>query len=197
MLVTTFRRRLLIAGGLLLLAPQARATTLIQMNLADLAGRADKIFRGTVVSAKTGTVEAGGGQLPIVIYRVRVDERFKGDFGEGKEAEVVEIRMVGGKDDPQQGNIRHFSLWRDVPRLERGREYVLFTTRPSAIGLSTTVGLGQGAFTITGSGKDEEAVNAFNNAGLDRRLRAGVSLRAGRPVPYGELATAIRAVVGE
>jgi len=197
MLVTTFRRRLLIAGGLLLLAPQARATTLIQMNLADLAGRADKIFRGTVISAKTGTVEAGGGQLPIVIYRVRVDETFKGEFGEGKQAEVVEIRMVGGKGNIQQGNLRHFSLWRDVPRLERGREYVLFTTRPSAIGLSTTVGLGQGAFTITGSGKDEEAVNAFNNTGLDRRLGAGVSLRAGRPVPYGELATAIRAVVGE
>ena len=151
MLVTTFRRRLLIAGGLLLLAPQARATTLIQMNLADLAGRADKIFRGTVCQREDGTVDAGGGELPIVIYRVRVDERFKGDFGEGKQAEVVEIRMVGGKDDPQQRNIRNFSLWRDVPRLERGREYVLFTTRPSAIGLSTTVGLGQGAFTITGT----------------------------------------------
>jgi hypothetical protein len=197
MLVTTFRRRLLIAGGVLLLAPQARATTLIQMNLADLAGRADKIFRGTVLSSKPGTVQAGGGQLPIVIYRIRVDERFKGDFGQGKQAGVVEIRMVGGKENPQPANLRHFSLWRDVPRLERGRDYVLFTTRPSSIGLSTTVGLGQGAFTITGTGKGEQAVNAFGNVGLDKKLKPGISLRAGRPVAYDELAKAIRAVVSE
>src|SRR5262245_9479528 len=196
-MLVTFRRRLLIAAALFLLAPHARATTLIQMNLADLAGRADKIFRGTVVSAKPGTVQAGGGQLPIVIYRLRVDEQFKGDFGEGKQARIVEIRMVGGKEPPAQGDLRHFSPFRDVPQLEAGREYVLFTTRPSAVGLSTTVGLGQGAFTITGSGKSEEAVNAFGNVGLDRDLKAGVSLRAGRPVPYGELASAIRAVVGE
>ena len=46
---------------------------------------------------------------------------------------------------------------------------MLFTTRPSWIGLCTTVGLGQGAFDIYGAGKGEEAVNAFGNRGPGRR----------------------------
>ncbi len=196
MLVTTFRRRLLIAGGVLLLAPQARATTLVQMNLADLAGRADKIFRGTVLSAKAGTVRAGGSDLPTVTYRLRVDERFKGEFGDGKNENLVEIRMIGGAKEVEKAGLRNLSVWRDVPRLERGKAYVLFTTRPSTIGLSTTVGLGQGAFRLLGSGKGEQAVNAFGNVGLNRGLRKA-SLPSGGAVSYGELAQAIRAVVSE
>jgi hypothetical protein len=142
-------------------------------------------------------MRAGGGELPVVSYQLRVGDRFKGEFGEGKRAGVVEIRMVGDKGDIRRHDLLHFSLWRDMPRLQVGRDYVLFTTRPSRIGLSTTVGLGQGAFTITGEAKGEQAVNAFGNVGLDRNLKAGVSLRAGRPVPYGELAQAIRAVLAK
>ena len=113
----TCGRLVAVAGALLLLlAPEARSTTLVQMNLADLAGRANKIFRGTVLSVKPGTVAAGGGELPILIYRVRVDEKFKGEFGEGKQADFVEIRMVGAIKEPKRAdNLRKFSLWRDVP----------------------------------------------------------------------------------
>jgi hypothetical protein len=190
------RRLLALAGGALF-ASQASATTLRQMNLADLAGRADKIFRGTVLSAKPGTVKAGGGELPIVVYRVRVDEEFKGAFGEATEKGIVEIHMVGALKEPERAGLRHFSLFRDVPRLEKGRDYVLFTTRPSRIGLSTTVGLGQGAFSIVGAGKKEEAANAAGNVGLSRGMPRG-TLRSGPgPVPYAELARAIHAVLGE
>jgi len=94
MRVTRIRRQLLTAAGAFLFASGASATTLVQMNLADLAGRADKVFRGTVLSAKPGTVKAGGGDLPVVVYRLRVDEEFKGQFGEGKEKGLVEIRKV-------------------------------------------------------------------------------------------------------
>ena len=79
------RRELLIGASALLLAVPAGATTLVQMNLADLASRADKVFRGTVISVKAGSVKAGGGELPTLVYRLRVEEPFKGDFGEGKE----------------------------------------------------------------------------------------------------------------
>jgi hypothetical protein len=58
------------------------------------------------------------------------------------------------------------------------------------------VGLGQGAFRIVDAGKEEHAVNAFNNAGLRRGLSA--SRLPGRgPVSYPELAAAIRAVLSE
>jgi hypothetical protein len=190
----------LLAGALLLLfAPGAGATTMVQMNLADLAGRANKIFRGTVLSVKPETVATGGGQLPILVYRVRVEERFKGEFGEGKTADLVEIRMVGAlKEETRGDNLRKFSLWRDVPRLDRGREYVLFTTSPSRIGLSTTVGLGQGAFQIRDAGKEEQAVNAFGNVGLAKGMAADTPLRrASGPIPYAELASAIRAILSK
>lgn len=196
MRVTAVRRLLLTSAGALLLASYASGTTLVQMNLADLAGRADKVFRGTVVSAKPGTVKAGGGDLPIVVYRLRVDEEFKGEFGEEKEKGLIEIRMVGTLKETRHAGLSRFSPWRDVPRLERGQEYVLFTTRPSRIGLSTTVGLGQGAFRILGAGKEEQAVNAFGNLGLSRGMPR-TALPSGGAVPYADLARAIRAVLGE
>jgi hypothetical protein len=179
------------------MAAPAGATTLTQMNLADLAGRADKVFRGTVLTVKADTVEAGGGRLPVVVYRLRVDEAFKGDFGDGSQKGVVEIRMVGDAKDAKPASVRRFSLWRDVPRLERGQDYVLFTTPPSRIGLSTTVGLGQGAFRILGAAKEEQAVNAFGNAGLGRGMPKVPFRTPGGPVPYAELARAIRAVLGQ
>ena len=44
----------------------AGATTLARMNLADLASRADKVFRGTVISVKAGSVKAGGGEYHAI-----------------------------------------------------------------------------------------------------------------------------------
>jgi hypothetical protein len=71
----------------------------------------------------------------------------------------------------------------ELPELGVGEDYVLFTTKPSAVGLSTTVGLGQGAFKLFVSEDGEElAANELNNAGLFNG-----------PVTYTQLASAIRA----
>src|SRR5262245_19889502 len=106
--------------------------------------------------------------------------------------------MLGvSKGSRQVGTLKHFSILRDVPQLAMGQDYVLFTTRPSAVGLSTTVGLGQGAFTIQSGTKEEMTANAFGNAGLDRgRAAAAPSLPRSGAVPYAELARAIREVTG-
>ena len=187
----------LMAAALALPYP-AHATMLTQMNLKELATRAERVFRGTVVAVESGTVHAGGSDLPTTTYRLKVAESFKGDYAITKDdVAFVEVRMVGAKGDATTPDgLRHFSVFRDVPHLEMGREYVLFTTRPSAVGLSTTVGLGQGAFRIVDAGKEEQAVNAFNNAGLRRGL-ARTTLPASGPVSYPELAAAIRAVLSE
>lgn len=176
----------------------AQATTLIHFNLKDLATRSNLVFRGTVLSAKPGTVQAGGGELPTVTYRVRVDEPFKGEYPDPKnDRTLVEIKMVGsGKEARANGAVQLLSVFRDVPRLEVGREYVLFTTPPSELGLSTTVGLGQGTFSILGGGKEEQAINAFGNQGLNRGMSDSRVPSRG-PVPYEQLAAAIRAVLSE
>lgn len=188
------RRALLSALGLLV-AGQVHAAMMLQLDLQDLTSRADKIFRGTVIGIKEGTIEAGGGELPAVTYRIAVNEMFKGTPTEvkGNEA-VVEIRMVGSLEidkADENGNI-HFSPFREVPRLSMGSDYVLFTTPASSIGLSVTVGLGQGAFSVYAvDGTDDEfmAVNAFNNAGL--------GLNGDGPVEYNKLGAQIRALLGQ
>jgi hypothetical protein len=190
-----------VAVVVLTLASSVQATMLMQFNLKELATRADRVFRGRVVAVETGTVHAGGGDLPSITYRLKVDESFKGEYAVTKgDTSFVEIRMVGAKSDSTtpEGQ-RHFSAFREVPRLEMNGEYVLFTTRPSSVGLSTTVGLGQGAFRIVDTGKNEEAVNGFNNIGLKRGLAPSAvpSLPESGPISYPQLAAAIRNVLGK
>jgi hypothetical protein len=188
-----------------LAAAPAPATTLRSMNLEGLVSRADKVFRGTVLQARAGTVEAGGGRLPIVTYRVRVDESFKGSYETMKGILVAEIKMLGRTDPVRSGKYQRNPVLRDVPVLKVGGTYLLMTTHPSRVGLSTTVGLGQGAFLITGKGEQAQAVNAFQNANLggSEDLAAGAdphafaAARASRgPIAYSELASQIRALVG-
>jgi hypothetical protein len=189
-----------------LAAAPAPATTLRSMNLEGLVSRADKVFRGTVLQARAGTVEAGGGRLPIVTYRVRVDESFKGSYETMKGILVAEIKMLGRTDPVRSGKYQRNPVLRDVPVLKVGGTYLLMTTHPSRVGLSTTVGLGQGAFLITGKGEQAQAVNAFQNANLggSEDLAAGAdphAFAAARasvrgPIAYSELASQIRALVG-
>jgi hypothetical protein len=51
----------------------------MQLNLAELVNRADRIYRGRVLSANEGTIDVTGGQLPVVTYRLQVDEIFRAD----------------------------------------------------------------------------------------------------------------------
>jgi hypothetical protein len=169
----------------------AEATMLKQLNRADLSKNADRIFRGTVTGIDTSTVQAGGGTLPVVIYRFKVREALKGEFIRKGEQAYAEVRMIGTfKNEKQVGKVQHVSLFRDVPRLSMGGEYLMFATRSSAIGLSTSVGLGQGLFQIHGVAGKEMAVNSFNNAGLFYRMPSeGMGLG---PIPYTKLAVKIR-----
>jgi hypothetical protein len=183
------RRALLVVLLALATALPAAASTVLHMDLDGLSSRAALIFRATVLSVEPGSVAVGGGELTTTTYRLRVDEAFKGAFdGGGKEAAVVEVTVVGDLKQKAQasGDLVHLVSLPQAPRLERGGEYVLFTTAPSAVGLSTTVGLGQGAFKIYhAADRREMAVNELGNLGL-----------FSGPVTYSELADAIRAHVG-
>jgi hypothetical protein len=164
------------------------------------------VFRGTVLQARVGSVEVGGGRLPVVTYRVRVDESFKGSYETVKGIRVAEIKMLGRTDPVRSGHYLLNPILRDVPVLAVGETYLLMTTQPSRVGLSTTVGLGQGAFRITGKGPGEQAVNEFQNANLGgsedlaagarRSFAAGAPTRSRGPVAYSDLAGQIRALVG-
>jgi hypothetical protein len=174
------------------------AASVEHMTLRELVDRADRIVRGTVVVADESTVTAGGGTLPIVIYRIRVSEVLK---GAGADGDLIDIRLLStGKLTTAAARSR--SLLRDLPQFRVGQEYLFALTRPSAIGLSTTVGLGQGLFEVRGAPGREEAVNQWNNLGLlsDSLAVAGApAARSARrvertgPLPYATLVNEIRA----
>jgi len=153
--------------------------SLRQMDLEGLVQNADQIFRARVVSVTRGSVQAGGGTIPTLTYEVQIVDAFK-----SRTNGITRITMVTSPTEDPGTGVKRFPLFRDVPRLEPGRDYVLFVTRPSPLGLSTTVGLGQGCFDVLLQDSKEIAVNGFNNAGLGFAPPAG-------PVGYGELSAAI------
>jgi len=185
---------LLLAASLLILSAPVCATTMLKMDLEDLTTRAGTIFRGTVIDVNQGTIQAGGGELPAVTYRVRVDELYKGAATETKgDMSIMVIRMLGSlvhSKTNADGKLK-FDAFGQVPRLNPGADYLLFTTQESSIGLSVTVGLGQGAFRVLpvdGVDGQYQAVNEFNNAGL--------GLDSAGPVELDKLSARINTLLG-
>ena len=180
------RQKLFVSLTILLtlsfVAMAASAAMVMKMGLGDLVGNADKVFRGTVLTKEPGMVSLGGSEFSTVIYTVRVDDALKGDFGAKP---MVTLTMLGNlKQDVSTGNAKRLSSIDINPDLTVGSDYVLFTTAASSVGLSTTVGLGQGLFRIfdNADGRDMTA-NMLNNHGL-----------FDGPVKYNELTAAISAV---
>jgi hypothetical protein len=182
------------------------ASMVAQLNLAQMCARSHMIYRGTILSSTEGTVEVGGGQLPVVTHRVRVDETFRGEVQEVKGLRITELTTIGKIASVRRGDLMSIPAPPRMPQMTVGRTYLFLTTRPSAVGLSATVGLGQGCFYIYRDGKDEVAVNEANNNGLFRDMdMTAVRARAARaesishagPLPYDELARQIRAVLGQ
>ena len=82
-----------------------------------------------------------------------------------------------------------FAIFRDIPRLDVGRDYLLFTSAASRIGLSTTVGLGQGCFDIVGSA----ALNRAGNLGLFRNAVTPGPSKG--PIAVDDLSSRIRTIL--
>jgi hypothetical protein len=168
--------------------PRGSATTVKHFDLQQITASAARVFRGTVVDVRPGTVNVGGGQLATTVYRIRVTESFKGTFPTAKGIKYVEVTMIGSlKANVDRAGVRHFSIFRDMPRLERGRDFLLFLTAESNVALSSPVGLAQGCFDIDTSVPGEPTANRVGNAGL----AAGVK----GPLPYADLAGRVRAIV--
>jgi len=186
--------RFAIASAIVLttaLASTVDAANVRYMTLSDLVARGDRIVRGTVIGSEEGTVNAGGGAVPIVTYRIRVEESLKGGASAG---ETIEVRLLGRLKQPTRGSLRRGPFFNDLPQFTVGSDYLFVLTRPSAIGLSTTVGLRQGLFELRGRPGAELAVNGANNVGLLAGTAAGP--RASGPVQYNELTKQIHTLLG-
>lgn len=173
----------------LVVAPIADASMVRKMDLAEMCNNADRIFRGRVLGIETGTLETGGTQLPTVTYTMEVSDAIQGEFTQKGDKSYAEVTMVGTLKDEQTGDVRRFSKLPALPAMASGQEYLLVLTPDSSIGLTMTVGLGQGCFSVIQDAKGDVAVNELGNAGLSDSING--------PVGYDHLASAIRALIGE
>ncbi len=176
----------LLLGLMLVVVAGLEAATVKKMGLGEMCDRAGSIFRGTVVSASPGTVQAGGSTLRTTDYVIEVTEQFKGDFESKGDKSFATIRMIAPQKGAAADGVHRFSKLPDLPVLEVGGDYLLLTTSPGPSGLSTTVGLGQGCFGVHGKGETKTAVNELGNLGL-----------YDGPVAYDTLANDIRAELGQ
>ena len=185
---------LIVIGALGSLAENVSASMAVRhMNLQQMCGAAGRIFRGTVLGVKDGAVTVGGAQISTVVYHLRVDEAFKGTFENYKGSAIATLQMIRPSKAPQLGPVRRLSTIDDLPRLEQGHDYLILATAQSVAGLSTTVGLGQGAFKVGGKAGQEIAVNGNDNVGL----YVGMNVTPVRgPVAYSTLRSQIRNIVG-
>jgi hypothetical protein len=172
------------------------ATTVLPLDLVDLSSRAASIAAGIVLSAEPGSVQVGGATLPTVTYEILVEEGFKGTFVTKGDQSVLAITTIGDLkgDAAASGSVRKLTSIPGLPQLKVGSQYLLFTTAPSAIGLSTTVGLGTGCFEIHGDGDKALVVNELDNAGVFQGLPG---LPVSGPVTYGVLAQELRNILGQ
>lgn len=187
-------RRACVIGVAMLATTVASGAMIRHVNLNDLANDAGSIYRGTVLDMQVDSIEFGGGEIPTISYRIRISEYIK--RGPQNEDNVVTLRMYGTiKPRAAQDGVQYIGgLKPDL--LDIGGEYLLFVTRPSSAGLSTTVGLSQGAFKIMTRDKETVAVNGLNNQGLFRGMDRGRMPESG-PINYRELRARIREEIGK
>ncbi len=185
-------RHFIVLFAALLAAPQLMATTVLEMNLAVLTDRADQIFRGTVLEVGETSVQAGGGTLTAIKYTIRVDESYKGSVQMIKGVPVVEVKMLGSLKQYHSGR----APIPGFPRLDVGSDYLLMVAPPGPVGLTTTMGLGQGAFSIFTDPytREDMALNGFNNASLFKGMGSG--LPQSGPVAYATLVEHIQTELG-
>lgn len=126
-------------------------------NLEQMVREADRIFVGKVIGVREDYIFAAGGNIQVTLYTFAVDEVLKGSV----ENTLTTIKQVGHHSDPS-------SLFgQGMPRYKEWTVVMLFLRADSQYGLTSPVGLGQGAFLVKMDGPVKVSVrNSWGNRGL-------------------------------
>ena len=152
--------RLLSSLLLLLLSGTAvRATSVRAIELDELVGGSYQIFLGRVVAIDQGTVP--GFHRPYVQYTFAVSDWVKGGSGQ-----TLQIRQLG-----RSG----VALLPGLPVYKKGQETLLFVHKPSAIGLTSPVGMQQGLYPVEKDSAGERYVRLGPMRPSVERLRSRLS----------------------
>lgn len=159
----------------------ARAATLEQMSVEDLTHESTSIVRGSVGESRADQI----GPLIYTFTTFRIAENLKGEA-----TREVEIALPGGR----IGDLSQ--RFGGVPRLEPGKEYLVFLWRGPS-GLTQVTGLTQGLIEIRdATGSDRFAVRE-PSPDLVIAPGSGEAVKdGGLRMPVGELIARIRGLLG-
>ena len=143
--------------SLLAATTSLRATSVKIVNISEMGQGSNRVFHGRCLSAREITHNNG---LPILEYTFLVTEGLKGTVA----GEKVVFRQVQGF------GARGFGIaW--LPVFSKGQELVLFLAADSRIGLTSPIGLSQGAFSVFEDPRGKLAIlNGFKNLNLTHDL---------------------------
>jgi hypothetical protein len=145
-----------------------------------------------VVDISHGHVFAGGVELPTVTYVFQVDSSYKGHVTKVNGQQTIEMTMLAPIHKEDVAGMKFRSALPEMPTMTLGKRYLIFATSPSAIGLSTTVGLGQGLFRIYGDAQTQTAVNLLGNKGLFKGMNVRMKTDSQGGLSLNELTAAIK-----
>jgi hypothetical protein len=152
-----------------LYAGQALATQVAPVNVSGLL-KAELAFRGTCTGAETyimyHTKVPRGLLVTTYTFSVPGDGVIEGDV-----PETMSFTQWGAPRVESMKFNAPFVI--GMPTYEVGKEYTVFLTSVSELGLRSTIGLGYGMFKVTmDPGGNRMVVNNYNNRGLFRGLTA-------------------------
>jgi len=151
------------------------ATTMLHHPLTELLAEAERIFVGVCVEVRDESLpQAGGGVIPYTEYTFEVREVVKGTLGPRLTVRQYGVRQPRPTPD---GKLAVVSRVPAMPVYSLGEETLLFLVGDSTLGLTSPVGLGQGAFRIATQRGRRNAVNGFNNVGLFRGTSSALVAR--------------------
>ncbi len=147
----------------LLFALPAMATSILPVNLVDLAKDSERIFEGTCTAIEHTTVLDRTGQLeiPATRYTFKLIDALKGVAVDEK---TVTLSQLGKFQDGRQFLATPEML--NLPGYKIGETYLLFIDKKGVTGLASPIGMPQGVFAV----KEGVAANFAGN----RHILAGM-----------------------
>ena len=153
---------LIALGGAWLWAPPDHALSTKPMNLSDLVRGSSQIVVGTVSAVNQGI---GTNHLPYTDIEVKVSDSIRGTA-----VSTLTFRQFGLQSAlPAESGRRYAGAVAGMPQYKSGEQVVLFLSPASSIGYRTTIGFGQGKFSLRGG----NLTNEVNNSGLFQNLDLG------------------------
>lgn len=148
----------------------AQATRIQLVNLEQMARKANQIFVGVCLAVEDSILP--GTDIPVTSYTFSVTDRIKGELND-----ALTIRQLGVREPRVQGDKALIFRVPGMPVYREGQEVVLFLISDSSLGLTSPVGLSQGAFTVQERDGRKVLQNGIQNAGLFNSLSIDISIQ--------------------